>query len=219
VIAPSRSPILPLNVEDVLERLEGVHRIGEGKWMALCPAHGDKVASLSVRPREGGGVHLNCFAGCTFTAIIAALGLLPAQFFPPPEPWAPTRLTPRRDRGREWFEHLQRLHQHPLPDRYRKEMVLVGTVLAGGTSAFAQVPIFDAKRLQSWGLRVLWQAMERLMKDPTRRKRFSLVALAREVDFVAGRPGYFKERGLYRLGRLAVGVACRYPPEVHSAVP
>jgi putative DNA primase/helicase len=43
--------------------------------MALCPAHDDHNPSLSIKETSEGKVLLHCFAGCSFEAILGALGL------------------------------------------------------------------------------------------------------------------------------------------------
>ncbi len=63
----------------VLDRLEGVRKSGAG-WIAKCPAHPDKSPSLSIREGER-GVILRCFAGCSFAAIVDALGLCQSDTF------------------------------------------------------------------------------------------------------------------------------------------
>ena len=63
----------------VLDRLEGVRKSGAG-WIAKCPAHPDKSPSLSIREGER-GVILRCFAGCSFAAIVDALGLRQSDTF------------------------------------------------------------------------------------------------------------------------------------------
>ena len=68
-----------MNVEAVLARLQGVRRNGTG-WMALCPAHADKNASLSIR-WENGKVLLKCFAGCAAEAICVSAGIELAELF------------------------------------------------------------------------------------------------------------------------------------------
>ncbi len=55
-------------------------RAGPGKWMAKCPAHDDREASLSIAEGKT-GVLLKCFAGCEFDAIVAALGIEPSAMF------------------------------------------------------------------------------------------------------------------------------------------
>ena len=47
-----------------LDRLDGVKRTGAGRWLARCPAHDDKRASLAVRELDDGRVLVHDFAGC-----------------------------------------------------------------------------------------------------------------------------------------------------------
>ncbi len=63
----------------VLERLEGVRKVGN-HWQARCPAHDDKKPSLSVKEGQR-GVMLKCWSGCTFAAIVDALGLRQSDLF------------------------------------------------------------------------------------------------------------------------------------------
>jgi hypothetical protein len=60
--------------EKVLSALTRVLQSGDGQWRALCPAHGSKSRSLSVREVDG-RVLIHCFAGCEVEDILAALGL------------------------------------------------------------------------------------------------------------------------------------------------
>ena len=66
----------------VLARLEGVRKSGAG-WIARCPSHKDRSPSLSIREGER-GILLRCFAGCSFSAIVEALGLRPSDLFHEP---------------------------------------------------------------------------------------------------------------------------------------
>lgn len=59
--------------EEILRWLDSVTQTGEGKWMALCPAHDDQSRSLSIAIGEGGKVLLHCFAGCDFKSIREAI--------------------------------------------------------------------------------------------------------------------------------------------------
>jgi len=68
-----------MNLEAVLAGLQGVRRNGNG-WQARCPAHEDKKPSLSVCERNG-NILLKCFAGCSFEAVCAALGIEPRELF------------------------------------------------------------------------------------------------------------------------------------------
>lgn len=67
----------------IIDRLDKVRPNGPGRWMACCPAHGDRRASLSVREFDSGVVGLKCFAGCTVDEVVAALGLRLEDLFPP----------------------------------------------------------------------------------------------------------------------------------------
>lgn len=69
-------------VEMLLARLEGVRKSGRG-WMARCPAHPDRHASLSIGENSDGWALLTCFSGCTADAICSAVGLTVSDLFPP----------------------------------------------------------------------------------------------------------------------------------------
>jgi DNA primase len=58
----------------VLDRV-GQWKAADGGYIARCPAHKDRRPSLSIRESNTGKLLLNCFAGCRFESIIAALGL------------------------------------------------------------------------------------------------------------------------------------------------
>jgi hypothetical protein len=51
--------------------------------MARCPAHDDTRPSLSLKITTLGKIVLNCHAGCTPEAVVAALGMTLADLFPP----------------------------------------------------------------------------------------------------------------------------------------
>ena len=67
-------------IEAVLGRLDGVARSGKS-FKALCPAHGDKTPSLSVRDGDDGRVLLHCFGGCRIEEIMVAMGLHMSDLF------------------------------------------------------------------------------------------------------------------------------------------
>lgn len=79
-------------VADVLGRLEGVRRSGDG-WAAKCPAHPDRHASLSVSEGDNGRPLLHCHAGCTFEAVAALVGMDRGHFAPMPDAPRPPKPT------------------------------------------------------------------------------------------------------------------------------
>jgi hypothetical protein len=68
-------------VDRVLDRLEQVKKNGSG-WLACCPAHDDRTASLSVKEGDDGRVLLFCHAGCSVEQIVGELGLGVHDLFP-----------------------------------------------------------------------------------------------------------------------------------------
>lgn len=61
-------------LSDFLARLQGVEDKGGGQYMARCPCHDDKRASLAVKLGEK-KIVCECLAGCDYGDIIGALGL------------------------------------------------------------------------------------------------------------------------------------------------
>lgn len=64
-----------MTITEVLPHLHGAQSRGNGAWVALCPAHDDRNPSLSIRAGDDGRALIHCHAGCTFDAVVAALGL------------------------------------------------------------------------------------------------------------------------------------------------
>jgi len=52
---------------------------GTASWMAKCPAHDDRTASLSIAEGKDGKILLKCFAGCDFADILKAAGIEPTK--------------------------------------------------------------------------------------------------------------------------------------------
>ena len=200
-----------LTAEAFAEGREGVRRVGEGRWMAKCPAHGDKGPSLSIRRADDGRVLLHCFSGCSFQEIVVAAGVRPQQLFPESDrPWRPTG--PRPDPQREALTGLVRLRamlEPPEPHRIKKELIFVGRLILGGTEEMRDVPqSFSGEALKFFPARLLFEAAQAVAAQGTPRRRFSSVALAREFDRVGG-PGSGKRHQVGFWARVAVGMAGR----------
>lgn len=71
-------------IETLLSRLTKVKSTGRGRWIACCPAHGDRNPSLSVRELSDGRVLLHCFSACEPGAILDAVSLTFSDLFPEP---------------------------------------------------------------------------------------------------------------------------------------
>jgi hypothetical protein len=69
-------------IDQFLSRLDGVKRTGKDRWLARCPAHEDKRASLSIAELADGRVLCHCFALCDVQSILAAVGLEFDALFP-----------------------------------------------------------------------------------------------------------------------------------------
>lgn len=66
------------DIDLLLASLEGVKQTsskqGHRRWMALCPSHADKGASLSIRETND-RILIHCFAQCGAAQILDSLGL------------------------------------------------------------------------------------------------------------------------------------------------
>lgn len=63
-----------VKINDVLSLLKNARQSGGG-YTSRCPAHDDYKNSLSIKEDAGGKLLFNCFAGCSYRDIIAALGI------------------------------------------------------------------------------------------------------------------------------------------------
>jgi hypothetical protein len=64
-----------MSLDTLLSRLTKVKRNGQGSWMACCPNHADKTASLAIKDLDDGRIIINCFAGCDTYSILNSVGL------------------------------------------------------------------------------------------------------------------------------------------------
>lgn len=63
-----------MTLDDFLDKLENVRPAGAG-YVAICPAHEDRAASLSVGEGDEGNVIIKCHAGCPTSQVVEAMGL------------------------------------------------------------------------------------------------------------------------------------------------
>src|SRR5262245_34109673 len=69
-----------MRAEQLLPLLSSVRASGSNKWTALCPAHGDRVPSLSLSQKPD-RVLLKCWAGCHIGDIVEAFGIRLSDLF------------------------------------------------------------------------------------------------------------------------------------------
>lgn len=70
-----------MQLEEFLQRLEGVQKSG-GQYIAKCPAHEDKKASLSIASGKDGRILLKCHAGCNVKDICEKMNISEKDLFP-----------------------------------------------------------------------------------------------------------------------------------------
>jgi hypothetical protein len=71
-----------MNADTLLSHLDGVKRTGTNRWLAKCPAHDDRKASLAIRELDDGRILLHDFAGCEPEHVLSAVGLSFNDLFP-----------------------------------------------------------------------------------------------------------------------------------------
>lgn len=126
-----------MSAELLLSRLENVRQTGAGRWMAKCPAHEDRTASLSIRELPDGRVLINDFGGCAAADVVSAIGVEFAELFPPAD---------KIDHGRPYrqvrpaFDPLAALHA------VAGEMLTVA-VIAESIQAYGRIDATDYERL------------------------------------------------------------------------
>lgn len=70
------------NVDALLSRLDRVKQTRPDSWMACCPAHADRTASLSIRETDDGRTLVHCFAGCDVVEVLDAVSLTIEDLYP-----------------------------------------------------------------------------------------------------------------------------------------
>lgn len=99
-----------LRIDDALARLERTRRSGDG-WVALCPAHEDRTASLSVAEGADGQAIFHCHAGCNWEEVQDALDPSATirtghRRVATPKPPKPAPQLPSEEDVRGWQERL-----------------------------------------------------------------------------------------------------------------
>ena len=64
-----------MQLNEILARFDNVKSAGRGEWSARCPAHDDRVNSLSISCGAGGKILMHCHAGCDTEIVLSAAGL------------------------------------------------------------------------------------------------------------------------------------------------
>lgn len=63
-------------INEILERFNGIKKVGTNQFTALCPCHNDTRNSLSIGVSDDGNCTLiHCFAGCDTVEILREVGL------------------------------------------------------------------------------------------------------------------------------------------------
>lgn len=91
-------------IDVLLAALDGVKPTGTGRWLARCPAHQDRKASLSMRDMGDGRILIHCFAECETESVLSAIGLSFSDLFPERLPDANYRRTSHTLTPREVLE-------------------------------------------------------------------------------------------------------------------
>ena len=71
-----------VSTEKLLTLLSGVRETGDGKYVARCPAHGDRNPSLSISEGDNDTVLVHCFSGCETEDVLSAVGLTFSDLYP-----------------------------------------------------------------------------------------------------------------------------------------
>jgi hypothetical protein len=100
--------------------LLGARRVGSGRWMAKCPAHSDREASLSIRAGRDGRVLVHCFAACRKEDVLKELKLGWGDICGEKMTPAQTRQAAAERQEREQRQQERRVTERVAFDRIRK---------------------------------------------------------------------------------------------------
>lgn len=72
-----------MSADALLDRLDAVRQVAACRWRARCPAHNGRNRDvLSIGETNDGTVLVKCFAGCSASDVVAAVGLELTDLFP-----------------------------------------------------------------------------------------------------------------------------------------
>jgi hypothetical protein len=133
-----------------LDALPGA-KVRGAERSARCPAHGDRVSSLTWTVGQDGRVLVRCHAGCTADAIAAAMGMTARDLFPPRGELARVvRVTPYEVRDADGT--LRAVHERTDLSDGSKRIVWRqpdGTAGLNGTPVSA-LPLWGTERARDW---------------------------------------------------------------------
>ncbi|MGI8830855.1 MAG: AAA family ATPase, partial [Candidatus Limnocylindria bacterium] len=144
-------------VARLLGKLDGIRRSGTG-WMARCPAHEDRQASLSVTAGDDGRALLYCHAGCAVEAVTGAAGIATADLFEPRETPPPPARRSTASNGPPILYAIRGTDGEAVAVHVRTDTpegkriawrLPDGTAGLGGI-ATADLPLFGSEHLPKW---------------------------------------------------------------------
>jgi hypothetical protein len=98
--------------------------MSQGRWMAKCPSHEDRMPSLSITQGDKGAL-LKCFGGCSLEAILQSMGLNKSDIFTDDSVYSNSVEEAALDEGEiiardYWYTEV--LDSLPLTEEHRSEL-------------------------------------------------------------------------------------------------
>lgn len=124
-----------MTLKQVIELISPVKRSGRG-WMAKCPAHQDRRASLSIREAED-RLLLHCFAGCAVEEVCQALGIKVRDLFVTGLSSMEWEYLQKRRREQQLADHKREMQQGALIDVRREAETLLRAYHGQDTSQWS----------------------------------------------------------------------------------
>ena len=174
----------------VIAKLDGARKSG-GQWMARCPVHEDREASLSLAEGNDQPVVFACMAGCDSAAILDKLGLSWADLCQPREDG--TDAAESRREG-PWTPNGPAIAVYPYHDENGK--VLFEVLRSRGKKFCQRIP--DPRAKSGWSYRL----------GDTRRVLYHLPKLLE--DIAGGMPVFIVEgeKDVHALERAGCTATC-----------